>query len=602
MSQLPLPHPILQQQFGSSQVAFTQIDKEIAVLREGIRALHAFRNTFTPVYRLPPEILARIFSFFQHAQRHGTENSSRISLHWVVVMRVSQHWRDVAIGSPNLWSHISSSYPKRITQEWLRRSKGASLSINLRHISSLPSEFFSTSLSRIREMTLEFSSSTWRKLLPKLTSTAPLLEYLSILISDSTTEDPPITNSVFVGATPRLRHLELVGCSVDISSSLFKDLTTLYLNSPPLKLSITDLLTALHNLSSLTSLSLIHVLQSGGIRASGDIDAINLPFLKSLTISGHSFVQDLDILSHLSFPINSTLRFHSEASSGGAIPLLLDFLNVHKSSRQQATTFLINSIDLQCAVGVLMLDLNSRCDKPAYVTDLVKFELVGPWPDGLSITESSEATALFSSFNLTSMTHFSTNCNFSIRIWTDLFGSLPNLNRIAPSGTSTVLFLVCIIEDCKAKCPAQYKPQIKPNTKGKKKKGKGGKGKQKAPVASTSAPQVVDWAPIFPGLETIQIIDGAFTERIMDDLIIALHARKVTGKGIKVFGMMECRNVDELVIDRLRHVVQQVMWDEWTGSEDEDEFMYGSQYSGDDLGYDEYGMDSDADEWGMYTF
>ncbi len=119
---------------------------------------------------------------------------------------------------------------------------------------------------------------------------------------------------------------------------------------------------------------------------------------------------------------------------------------------------------------------------------------------------------------------------------------------------------------------------------------------------SNSTAQVADWTPIFPHLETIQIFEGDFTEQMMDDFITMLRARKAIKKGIKIFGMMECRNVDELMVDRLQHLVEHVVWDRWTGSEDgyEDEYMYGSQYSGGGLGYNEYGTDSD--EWGVYRF
>ncbi|TFK64880.1 hypothetical protein BDN72DRAFT_774062, partial [Pluteus cervinus] len=133
MSQPSPPHPILQQHFDSSQLAFTQIDKEIAVLQESIRILHTFRNTFTPVYRLPPEVLTRIFVLFQHLIGHETYDSESDSAlpQWAIVTRVSQHWRDVAVGCPNLWFHITDAYPKHMISQWLHRSKDIPLSITL---------------------------------------------------------------------------------------------------------------------------------------------------------------------------------------------------------------------------------------------------------------------------------------------------------------------------------------------------------------------------------------------------------------------------------------------------------------------------------------
>ncbi|TFK65482.1 hypothetical protein BDN72DRAFT_773298, partial [Pluteus cervinus] len=121
------PHPILTQRFDTSDVAFSTIDKEIAALREKIRTLHAFRNTFTSVHALPSEILTRIFSFVRHLPGtdlyHGND-----FLKWIAVTHVSQQWRNVAIGSPLLWSDLSSTYKQHVTETWLRRSKSAPLS------------------------------------------------------------------------------------------------------------------------------------------------------------------------------------------------------------------------------------------------------------------------------------------------------------------------------------------------------------------------------------------------------------------------------------------------------------------------------------------
>ncbi|TFK65487.1 hypothetical protein BDN72DRAFT_773315, partial [Pluteus cervinus] len=125
----PTPHPILAQQFESSEIAFIGIDKEIAAMQETIRELRTFRNTFTPSYRLPPEILSRIFSLIRLFSTLVPRSHGLSSLQWVAVTSVSKHWRNVAIRSPELWSHISSSYPKPLLQEWLQRSKASPLSV-----------------------------------------------------------------------------------------------------------------------------------------------------------------------------------------------------------------------------------------------------------------------------------------------------------------------------------------------------------------------------------------------------------------------------------------------------------------------------------------
>ncbi|TFK59293.1 hypothetical protein BDN72DRAFT_865271, partial [Pluteus cervinus] len=130
-------HPIFTQHFDTNDIALAKIDHEIAILRESIRVLHAFRNTFTPVYSLPPEILTRIFSFMEDVPSIPAERRALVRRRarpfvpfgWQIAIRVSQHWRNVALGSPSLWAHISSVYPKRITEELLKLSKAVPLTM-----------------------------------------------------------------------------------------------------------------------------------------------------------------------------------------------------------------------------------------------------------------------------------------------------------------------------------------------------------------------------------------------------------------------------------------------------------------------------------------
>ncbi|TFK64884.1 hypothetical protein BDN72DRAFT_846212 [Pluteus cervinus] len=599
MSQLP-PHPILQQHFDSSQAAFSQIDKELAALQESIRVLHAFRNTFTPVYRLPAEVLTRIFGLVQHICSHEVDTASP---QWVVVTCISQHWRDVAVGCPSLWSQITDTFPKHITSEWIQRSKDIPLYItsNLSSVADL--QFIETSLFRIRELKLSVLPNTWNDLLSQiLSSPAPLLESLcfSITASDSRAPLSMISDDTFAGKTPSLRRMELTGCPVNIRSSIFTDLTALELNDPPQPLSAADIITALHELPCLTSLKLVNVLESGIPGISTDIDRATLSSLEFLQIKGTSFPQDLDILSHISFPINTALQFSSETEAGGAIALLLDFLNVHKSSRQQSSTVVVDLIDLQYVYHLLMLDINSKHSDAGYVVGLVKFDVSGPWLNE-TVTVSNTAS-LLSSFDLKSLTYLGImNCRLPTETWTDLFGSLPKLNLVTTTGPSGITFLSSIINDHIAKCVTQPKPQATTSTKGKKRKGKGAGGKLNPQVASTSTsvPQAVDWVPIFPSLETIQVTEMVFINTFVEDLLAAFHARKEIEKEIKKFVMSECENVDQGVVGMLREVVGHVEWDGWTGTDPENdpqgEYMYGPQ------AYEMYNHGVDEYEWGGYV-
>ncbi|TFK63449.1 hypothetical protein BDN72DRAFT_847615 [Pluteus cervinus] len=586
------PHPILTQHFDSNQVAFAKIDGEIAAFQESIRVLNAFRNTFTTIYRLPPEVLTRIFSFVRHFPRSDIYHGNAPFSSWLAVTHVSQNWRNVGLGSPSLWSYISSAFRKQVGEECLRRSKAAPLTVDFHNVSSSDvDQVVGPSLFRIRELTLGLSSNTWNSLSPNLSSPAPRLEYLSISITNiiAQSQSPSIPETLFAGTTPHLRRLELFGCSIDINSSLFTDLTALELRNPPQKLSATDLLTVLHKLPRLTSLSLSSILHSGAAPITRDVDIATFPSLAVLSISGRSFVQDLDILSHLSFPATTTLRFSSgiETWNGKAITPLADFLSVQNAARlQDWSTVLPNEIDLQCVWGMVTLLIST-----ADVTQILVFELHGPKEETLEISDNAEVATLFSSSPMASITSFTTDCNISIGSWSNTFGHLTELNLISAIGIFAGNLLSTIVKDFKDTCPASFgnKTRNKASSRGRKKKGKGsrGGGRQKA---GSSSQAMETWDPIFPKLASLDLQNMLFPTPATD-LIAALRARKMANKGIEELEITECQNVDGGVVEKLRDSVGHVDWDEWMGTESDDD----GEGEGEDEGEDEDSEDHDDD-------
>ncbi|KAF7296218.1 F-box domain-containing protein [Mycena chlorophos] len=75
------------------------IDARLAFLQEETIALKRKRNELTPLFRLPPEILAEIITIYAH-QTHLP------SLSWTTLMRVCQSFQKLALAQHPLWSHI----------------------------------------------------------------------------------------------------------------------------------------------------------------------------------------------------------------------------------------------------------------------------------------------------------------------------------------------------------------------------------------------------------------------------------------------------------------------------------------------------------------
>ncbi|TFK65488.1 hypothetical protein BDN72DRAFT_195999 [Pluteus cervinus] len=591
----PSLHPILAQHFESSEIAFAEIDKEIAAMQERIRQLRAFRNSFTPIHRLPPEILARIFSFVQLSSAlvqsiYTPYYGNGPSLEWVAVTCVSQRWRNVALGSPDLWSHISSSYPKPIVEEWLQRSKAAPLSISLheRSFTSSDTQFTGASLFRIRELELDLSADSWEALLPNLTFPAPVLESLSISIS-TTSYSHSSTNSdnIFVGMAPCLWRLDLRHCPLNIHSSLTTNLTSLEIHDPPQRFSSTDLLNTLRRLPRLTSLTLVHVLLEDAIPVSSDFDIVALSSLESLSIRGRSFKQDLNILSHLSIPADSTLHFHSDTRAAEAviIPALLEFLRINKAARQPSSSHVfVDRIDLQCTWHKLTLDMTSE----SYGVHLVKLVLLASLRSSLEFPDTPETTELFSYLPLAALRSFHTDCALDTGIWASVLGRLPELKHISATGDPAINLLSAIAEDA-----LSYDETSQTTNKANGREKEEEEGRSHGAGGSDSRDQSVAWDPIFTKLEILEFHDVNFFDR-PEDFVAALRARKMADKGIKNIRFMGCGGRRK-ILDTFEGVVD-VVWDEH-GCDSEDGGADYGPYDGFDT-FDNNYYDSGSDGYG----
>ena len=103
-----------------------------AGINEETRKSPSAENALSPIFRLPPEILAAIFV---HCARFHHKSLSICTRRpgWVKVSYVCRHWREVALGCPTLWSYhfVVSS---RWTEELLARSMEVPLKIRFVHI------------------------------------------------------------------------------------------------------------------------------------------------------------------------------------------------------------------------------------------------------------------------------------------------------------------------------------------------------------------------------------------------------------------------------------------------------------------------------------
>ena len=186
--------------------------------------VRSWANTFSPVNRLPPEILSLIPTFLHH------KRSRRSLIRWSQVCR---YWRNTFTNTPALWTNFNCKDLAR-TRTFIERSKSAPIHVRL------ASEFCSQSLNaliphmkRFESLKMEvLASELYRKSIPNLQKPAPLLEQLVVAVEDSMYTDDDLEAPfplLFKGELPHLTRLSLEYVSPHPAWFNISNLTTFHL-------------------------------------------------------------------------------------------------------------------------------------------------------------------------------------------------------------------------------------------------------------------------------------------------------------------------------------------------------------------------------------
>ncbi|KZV72074.1 hypothetical protein PENSPDRAFT_751287 [Peniophora sp. CONT] len=94
-------------QFGISSASLHAWDEELELLNCLMRAARLKRNGLSPTAALPPETLAHIFELLSKGQTY--DSNGRAEWSFMAVSHVCTRWRNIAITTPSLWTHLSPS-------------------------------------------------------------------------------------------------------------------------------------------------------------------------------------------------------------------------------------------------------------------------------------------------------------------------------------------------------------------------------------------------------------------------------------------------------------------------------------------------------------
>ena len=302
------------------------IDKEINKGLTLVSNLPTQNDSSLPVFRLPPDTLADIFT-------HGARNyyyestdlpTSRVP-DWVNVSYVCRHWRNVALDCPALWTyHFTVSL--RWTEELLARSKHAPLKIRIRYdIQSRVVSWWMDLLGKLlshgeRIQVLHLRVPTW--VIPSnLSVCAPPLQVLDV---DRPWADPFYGDSIMDGGDSSLRTLKLVDYPFPWYSLNVSGVTELFLYGVPpgFQQTAKEFLATLNGMQALIHLHLEHALASArAFLSSGTFELspkINLPCLARLSVIA-PLSTVVALLSCASIPLNTKLRLQFECEDGSSV-------------------------------------------------------------------------------------------------------------------------------------------------------------------------------------------------------------------------------------------------------------------------------------------
>ncbi|KAI0058025.1 hypothetical protein BV25DRAFT_1830587 [Artomyces pyxidatus] len=320
------------------------MDSEHLAMQHAMRAFLSRRNALTPVCRLPPELLARIFKFHADDERAGWSrgmNSSEI-LGWIRVTHVCWRWRHVAIEHSNLWQDIAIPLGDDWVEEMLARAREAPISVltfagdllsplNARHVELIGAHLF-----HLQRLGLHGSDLAAHDLVQALVQPAPMLEQLGV---QGNRRSPLVAlpANFLGGVAPRLRHVSLENTiHIPWATGVLNGLTSLTIDlsgkkdphPPPLD-SVVSGLGAMRNLQHLT---LRYCLPRNTRLPSLPFphSTAALPHLATLALSGRR-LDCAVMLLHLETPSTVKTTVVSDYPSyDGGFPSIFDALSAHR--------------------------------------------------------------------------------------------------------------------------------------------------------------------------------------------------------------------------------------------------------------------------------
>ncbi|KAI0330800.1 hypothetical protein GY45DRAFT_687622 [Cubamyces sp. BRFM 1775] len=294
------------------------------------------------ISRLPPEILAHIFSFvparLPHVGSSHASSRAKQTYDLIPVTHVCQRWRAIALGTSSLWSTVCETSAAHSATRHLRsRARRASLTVFLDRPrqSTAMVELLACDGADVVELNLHgLQDMSSHDLVSELLAfPASRLERAVVrrrgrcIISDAPGEEAKPVIELWAGMAPRLKTLDLHDLPF-LPSNVFAGLTNLTLSYEHIQTEWTpsDLLDFLSKAPSLKHVRLRGLPSDLHLRHPSSLTPVSLPSLRTLEIgncrgqcSPMPLIQLL--LSHINVPTTASIRVYGADARNATRPL-----------------------------------------------------------------------------------------------------------------------------------------------------------------------------------------------------------------------------------------------------------------------------------------
>jgi hypothetical protein len=266
-------------------------------------------NSRLPVSKLFPDLLEPLFILASIDPDEQWASLTALS-----ISQVCHSWRFIALSLPILWANLVDfeERSKSWNIEMLRRSDTYPIDLSRRDFVPRAENIISKELdhlARLRTYRVMFDSTSQETLIDKLSNEAPQLVHLDLsYIGTSAGGRLEFPSSLLGDDAPLLRQLELTRCTLDLTSPVLINLSTLSIRNVNMAMAptLSQWIGALRRMPGLTTLSIqdsFAPLPQSLFHPSPSKSSVELPCLSELYLDGHISNVAL-LLRDLAFPMN----------------------------------------------------------------------------------------------------------------------------------------------------------------------------------------------------------------------------------------------------------------------------------------------------------